>query len=100
GVHEATAGDRRGPRLELDIAPHQQLRVRGMESRLAQGVGNLMSNAVSFSPPDGVIRIAAGRDGACVRVTIADDGPGIPPGKLAAIFDRFYSERPAGEKVG
>jgi two-component system sensor histidine kinase ChvG len=100
GVHEATAGDRRGPRLELDIAPHQELRVRGIESRLAQVMGNLIGNAVSFSPPDGVIRIAAWRDGAFVRVTVADDGPGIPPGKLAAIFDRFYSERPAGEKFG
>ncbi|MEX0696577.1 MAG: stimulus-sensing domain-containing protein [Dongiaceae bacterium] len=100
GVHEATAGDRRGPRLELDIAPHQELRVRGIESRLAQVMGNLIGNAVSFSPPDGVIRLAAWRDGAFVRVTIADDGPGIPPGKLAAIFDRFYSERPAGEKFG
>ena len=100
GVHEATAGDRHGPRLELDIAPHQNLRVRGIESRLAQVMGNLIGNAVSFSPPDGVIRLAAWRDGAFVRITVADDGPGIPPGKLAAIFDRFYSERPAGEKFG
>jgi two-component system sensor histidine kinase ChvG len=35
-----------------------------------------------------------------VVVTIDDEGPGIPDAKLAAIFDRFYSERPAGEKFG
>jgi two-component system sensor histidine kinase ChvG len=61
---------------------------------------NLISNAVSFSPPGGSIRIGAVRDGDKVRVTVADEGPGIPPAKLAAIFDRFYSERPAGEKFG
>jgi two-component system sensor histidine kinase ChvG len=33
-------------------------------------------------------------------VAVEDSGPGIPEGKLAAIFDRFYSERPKGEKFG
>ena len=39
-------------------------------------------------------------DGRAVLVTVEDDGPGIPEDKLTAIFDRFYSERPAGEKFG
>ena len=33
-------------------------------------------------------------------MTIDDEGPGIPEGKLEAIFERFYSERPSGEKFG
>ena len=33
-------------------------------------------------------------------ITVSDEGPGIPDGKLEAIFDRFYSDRPAGEKFG
>ena len=33
-------------------------------------------------------------------MAISDGGPGIPEGKLEAIFDRFYTERPAGEKFG
>ena len=39
-------------------------------------------------------------DGRAVLVTVEDEGPGIPEDKLTAIFDRFYSERPAGEKFG
>jgi two-component system, OmpR family, sensor histidine kinase ChvG len=35
-----------------------------------------------------------------VVVVIEDEGPGIPENKLEAIFERFYSERPAGEKFG
>ena len=50
--------------------------------------------------PSGVIRIAASRQSGYVVVAIEDDGPGIPEGKLEAIFGRFYSLRPEGEKFG
>ena len=38
--------------------------------------------------------------GGRLLVTVEDEGPGIPEDKLTAIFDRFYTERPAGEKFG
>jgi two-component system sensor histidine kinase ChvG len=98
-MHEATAADDTPP-LKLEIAAHQRLIVRGIEGRLVQIWRNLISNAMSFSPPGGNIRITALREGKRVRVTISDEGPGIPPGKLTAIFERFYTERPAGEKFG
>jgi two-component system sensor histidine kinase ChvG len=98
-LHDATA-DENSPRIQLDIAPYQALTVRGIEGRLVQVWRNLISNAVSFSPPRGLIRITGMREGRRVRVSVSDEGPGIPPGKLAAIFDRFYSERPEGEKFG
>ena len=72
----------------------------GIESRLSQVFLNVIANAVSFSPPSGEIRIRARTTGARVLVSVEDDGPGIPEDKLTAIFDRFYSERPAGEKFG
>ncbi len=72
----------------------------GIEEPLVQVFRNLIANALSFSPPGGTIHIAAQRRGDRVEVTIEDEGPGIPEGKLEAIFDRFYSERPAGEKFG
>ncbi|MBX6323276.1 MAG: stimulus-sensing domain-containing protein [Rhodospirillaceae bacterium] len=98
-VHEATAapGD---PHLVLHAAEHRDLRVRGVELRLVQVMRNLISNAVSFSPPGGTIRLAVAREEGLVRVSVSDSGPGIPPGKLEAVFDRFYSERPPSEKFG
>jgi len=97
-VYEAAA--RPGaPKLLLD-APPDELLAPGIEDRLVQVFRNLIENAVSFSPPGGSIRISAKRSGGFVEIVVEDDGPGIPPGKLEAIFDRFYSERPAGEKFG
>jgi two-component system sensor histidine kinase ChvG len=103
-VNEAAAkGD--SPRLLLSLPGEPgttagDLPVPGIEGRLVQVFRNLIANAASFSPPDGAIQIEARRDGRNVVVTIDDQGPGIPEGKFAAIFERFYSERPRGEKFG
>lgn len=83
-----------------DPAQKDELVVFGLESRIGQVFRNLIGNAVSFSPPQGTISIRAGRAGRDVIVTVEDQGPGIPEGKEAAIFGRFYSERPEGEKFG
>jgi two-component system sensor histidine kinase ChvG len=74
--------------------------VPGIETRLSQVFRNVIANALSFSPPDGEIRLSARHDGRAVLVTVEDQGPGIPEEKLTAIFDRFYTERPLGEKFG
>ena len=99
-VHEATraAGS---PSLMLELPERgRELTVPGIETRLSQVFLNLIANAASFSPPEGEIRLTARNDGRAVLVTVDDGGPGIPDDKLTAIFDRFYSERPAGEKFG
>ena len=61
---------------------------------------NLFNNAISFSPPGGTIRLAAMREKSWLVITVSDQGPGLPEDRLEAIFDRFYSERPRGEKFG
>jgi two-component system, OmpR family, sensor histidine kinase ChvG len=92
--------------LPTDQAGHPRpLVVPGIESRLSQVFLNVIANAVSFSPANGgpeggEIRIRAAAEGRAVLVTVEDQGPGIPEDKLTAIFDRFYTERPAGEKFG
>ncbi len=98
-VNEATRcpGD---PRLTLELPDRGPLTVPGIETRLSQVFLNVIANAASFSPRDGVICLTAQHDDRAALVTVEDDGPGIPEEKLTAIFDRFYSERPAGEKFG
>ena len=102
-LHRETAkpGD---PAVELEPGDDGALIVAGDERRIAQLFENLIGNARSFSPPGGVIRLAARRheiDGvAVVEVTVEDDGPGLPEGRLEAIFERFYTERPPGETFG
>ncbi len=74
--------------------------VQAVEGRLVQVLRNLIGNAHSFSPPGGRIGLAACETGAMVEISVEDDGPGIPEGRLENIFDRFYSERPQGERFG
>jgi two-component system sensor histidine kinase ChvG len=97
-VYDVTQAEE-GPRIRL-VLPEEPLVVSGVEGRLVQVFRNLIANAVSFSPPDGAIRLSARQDEDAVVVTVEDDGPGIPEGKLEAIFNRFYTERPSGEKFG
>jgi two-component system sensor histidine kinase ChvG len=98
-AQQATATED-GPHYELSVPPHQDLTVSGIEGRLGQVFRNLFNNAISFSPPGGAIRLAVKREKTWLLVTISDEGPGLPEDRLEAIFDRFYSERPRGEKFG
>ena len=88
------------PEIHLDLPDRGGLIAQAVEDRLVQVLQNLVANAISFSPPDGRIRIAAAAEKDTVSVTVEDEGPGIPPGKEEDIFKRFYSERPAGEAFG
>ena len=74
-------------------------KVMGRDERLGQVFRNLIDNAISFSPEGGTIAITASvRDG-YARVTVEDNGPGIPADNLESIFERFYTERP-GDTFG
>jgi two-component system sensor histidine kinase ChvG len=103
-IHEATRPDPAGPDgrpiLSLSVETGESLVVLGIESRLVQVFRNLIANAVSFSPAGGAINMTIASDSHGLAIAIDDEGPGIPEGKLEAIFDRFYSERPKGEKFG
>jgi len=74
--------------------------VHGDGSRLTRLVENLVDNAISFSPPGGLVQIAATRDGGQVLLRVDDEGPGVSPEDREAIFNRFHSIRPEGEAFG
>ncbi|MFD1624602.1 stimulus-sensing domain-containing protein [Azospirillum griseum] len=97
----ANPGDpERPPHLVIDLPVGERLVVPGLEGRLTQVFQNLIANALSFSPPGGEVRVRARRVGRALEIVVSDHGPGIPDGKEDAIFERFYTERPAGEKFG
>nr|WP_221237144.1 stimulus-sensing domain-containing protein [Roseospira goensis] len=99
-VH-ATAAAEGGVTVRYEGPPDgAPLTVSGIDSRLGQVFQNLLANAVSFSPEGGTVTLRARRDGHYVVATVEDEGPGLPPGKEATIFERFYSQRPKGEKFG
>jgi two-component system sensor histidine kinase ChvG len=98
-IYRATCEERG---LVFSVARPQgdDLPVLGIESRLVQVLRNLIANAISFSPPGGAIALSARREAGRIELRVEDQGPGIPDNKLDAIFERFYSERPEGEKFG
>ena len=74
--------------------------VAGDPSRLERVFHNLLDNAVSFSPEGEPIEIAITGDTETVGISVSDHGPGIPDSSRERIFDRFHSDRPAGEEFG
>ena len=77
--------------------------VNGREGPLGQVFRNIIDNARSFSPENGVVRVslvASGDAALPVLIHFDDDGPGIPEENLETIFQRFYTSRPKGTQFG
>lgn len=74
--------------------PSEPCQVSASEDRLIQIFVNVLENAISFSPPGGVVTIVLTREASTIVTTIADQGPGIPTANLPRVFDRFFTHRP------
>ncbi len=61
---------------------------------------NLLDNAVKYTPPGTRIRISAVPDGDFVRISVEDEGPGLPQGNPARLFDKFQRGNDEGTVVG
>lgn len=86
--------------IRLEMPDEDPVHVIGNADRLGQVFGNLIGNALSFSPPDKQVHVRVTPEHAMVRIEVEDSGPGIPESKLNTIFERFYTERPASEDYG
>jgi signal transduction histidine kinase len=75
--------------------------IRGDRARLRQVVGNLIDNAVKYSPEDGEVEVRAFAADGGVRVSVRDTGPGIPREYQARIFEKFGRvDMPGSSKPG
>lgn len=74
-------------------------RVWGDRERLEQALGNLVDNAVKYTPPGGRVEVAAEIRGDEVHLVVDDTGPGIPAEHLPRVFERFYRADPARNRA-
>ncbi len=75
--------------IDRDIAP-AAAQVSGDPTKLQDVLRNLLENAANYSPEGGRIRLSSTAADGRVQITVADEGPGIPPADLQRVFERFY----------
>ncbi|WP_052401495.1 sensor histidine kinase [Muricoccus aerilatus] len=86
-LYDAIA-EARGVALRVDLP--ESLPLTGDRDLLLQAVANLLDNAVKFSPAGGIIRLSAGLSAGALRITVADEGPGLSPADRARAGERFF----------
>jgi signal transduction histidine kinase len=79
----------------FDIAVAGRIEIAADRDLLRQVIGNLVENAVKYSPNGGTIGLAAREDAYGVTISISDQGVGIPPELHARIFEKFFRVDPA-----
>jgi len=93
--------------IDLGLAHAADVAVRGDRANLAVLIGNLLDNALRYTPPGGRIDAAVERDGDTAVFVVTDTGPGIPAAERERVFERFYrvrtavhGEEPVGSGLG
>jgi two-component system phosphate regulon sensor histidine kinase PhoR len=81
--------ERAGLTLE-GLTPSHPLPVIGDEDRLGRALGNLVANALKFTPQGGRVTVTAEAEGTDVAIRVSDTGIGIEPDQQARVFERFY----------
>ncbi|MEA4856148.1 sensor histidine kinase [Solidesulfovibrio sp.] len=92
------AAEERG--VALVVTPMDRLPVVADADRLRQVLGNLLDNAVKYTPPGGRVDVSAWREGGAVAVCVADNGEGIGADDIPRIFERLYRADKSRSKRG
>jgi signal transduction histidine kinase len=86
------AAEKRGVHFET-IPPADGIVVRADPLRVSQLVGNIVGNAIKFTPAKGSVRLEAAPDGDKVVLKVSDTGPGIPADDVPHLFENFWQAR-------
>jgi PAS domain S-box-containing protein len=82
------------------VSDAEALTVACDRGRILQVIGNLLDNAIKYTPAGGVVEVDCARDADGVRVTVSDAGQGVPPEDRERIFERFYQQDPRRPGTG
>jgi two-component system heavy metal sensor histidine kinase CusS len=85
---------------QVRIAVSGAGRLRADTMLLRRAVGNLVANAIRYTPVDGVITLQASLTEGATIIEVANPGPGIAPAQVERIFDRFYRADPSRSSAG
>ena len=80
-------------RIDLGVAGEVDCAIDGDEKALQTLLGNLLDNAVKYSPVAGRVDVTIGAEGDRPIITVSDSGPGIRLSERARVFDRFYRSK-------
>ncbi len=92
-------GERNGVAVEADYA-QEPMTIEGDKFALGRVYRNLITNGIQATQPGGKITVTTARAGDWAEVTIADTGSGIPPDRLAGIFEDFVTTKRRGLGLG
>ena len=84
-----------GERVNVRIGNEDQARVEGDRDRLKQVLLNVVANALEHAPDGSEVRLALTCEGQWAKLSVIDEGPGIPEDELSRIFERFYRRDPS-----
>ena len=87
-----------GKRQVVDVYASDRCTVRGDATLLSAMVRNLADNAIRYSPPGSLVRVAVSNEPGAVRLTVEDSGPGMSPRDVERIGERFFRVLGSGQE--